>query len=149
MRSISPHFLDTNILIYAVSDDPKSMVAGELLERPFIISAQALNEFANAAHKKLGMSWQDIGELLQNVVTVAAAVVAVDETLSQEAVVLAARYNLSFYDAAMIAAALRTQCECFYSEDMHDGLVIESRLTITNPFKAAAQNEAQGQIQKP
>jgi predicted nucleic acid-binding protein len=95
------------------------------------------------------MSWQDIGELLQNVVTVAAAVVAVDETLSQEAVVLAARYNLSFYDAAMIAAALRTQCECFYSEDMHDGLVIESRLTITNPFKAAAQNEAQGQIQKP
>jgi predicted nucleic acid-binding protein len=34
----------------------------------------------------------------------------------------------------IVAAALLAGCDVLYSEDMHDGLVIEERLRIVNPF---------------
>jgi len=34
----------------------------------------------------------------------------------------------------MLAVALRAGCTTFLSEDMHDGLVIDDRLTISDPF---------------
>ena len=34
----------------------------------------------------------------------------------------------------MIAAALKLGCTTFWSEDLQDGLVVEGRLTIHNPF---------------
>jgi predicted nucleic acid-binding protein len=37
------------------------------------------------------------------------------------------------YDSLMLAAALEASCTVFYTEDMHDGQVIEN-LTIRNPF---------------
>ena len=47
---------------------------------------------------------------------------------------LAQRYQLSIYDALMLAIALRAGCDTFYTEDMHPGLVIDNQLAITNPF---------------
>ncbi|WP_200943278.1 MULTISPECIES: hypothetical protein [unclassified Rhizobium] len=44
------------------------------------------------------------------------------------------RFNLSIYDALMIAAALQADCHEIFSEDMQHGLVIDGRLTISNPF---------------
>ena len=38
------------------------------------------------------------------------------------------------YDAPVIAAALEASCSTLYSEDMHDGQVIDG-LTIRNPFR--------------
>jgi len=48
------------------------------------------------------------------------------------------RYGLSVYDSMIVAAALLAGCDVLYSEDMHDGLVIEERLRIVNPFAAAS-----------
>ena len=48
----------------------------------------------------------------------------------------ARRYKIAFYDAAIVAAALLADCDTLWSEDMHDGLVIDGRLTIRNPFAA-------------
>ena len=37
----------------------------------------------------------------------------------------------------MIAAsALHAECDTLWSEDMHDGMVIQDRLRIANPFRA-------------
>ena len=47
---------------------------------------------------------------------------------------LGERYGFSVYDAMIVAAALEHGCTTLYSEDMHDGLVIEGRLHIVNPF---------------
>jgi predicted nucleic acid-binding protein len=44
------------------------------------------------------------------------------------------RYKLATYDAMLIASALVAECDVFWSEDMHDGLVIDGTLTIRNPF---------------
>ena len=45
-------FLDTNILIYAFSPDPRSAAAEKLLTGRRLTSVQALNEFANVAGRK-------------------------------------------------------------------------------------------------
>ena len=47
---------------------------------------------------------------------------------------LAERYGLSIYDAMIAASALHAECDTLWSEDMHDGMVIQERLRIANPF---------------
>jgi predicted nucleic acid-binding protein len=54
-----------------------------------------------------------------------------------------ARYNLSVYDANIVAAAALSGCTVLYSEDMQDGLNVKlpgsasaSALVIKNPFTA-------------
>lgn len=47
---------------------------------------------------------------------------------------VAKRYRLQLFDSMIVAAALLAGSETLYSEDMHNGLVIEDRLTILNPF---------------
>ena len=50
---------------------------------------------------------------------------------------LAERYSLSVYDGMIVAAALLAGCRTLYSEDMHDGLVIDG-LTVRNPYADAS-----------
>lgn len=47
---------------------------------------------------------------------------------------LAQRYELTIYDGLIVAAALEACCDTLWSEDMHNGLVIDGRLTLRNPF---------------
>ena len=47
---------------------------------------------------------------------------------------LAEKYQLSVYDAMFVSAALIAGCMTLWSEDMHNGLLIENRLRIVNPF---------------
>lgn len=47
---------------------------------------------------------------------------------------LSERYQLSFYDASIISAALLAGCETLWSEDMQHGLTVDGRLTVRNPF---------------
>ena len=49
---------------------------------------------------------------------------------------MAARYQLQFFDAVIIAVARRAGATMLLSEDMHDGLTIDG-LTILNPFREA------------
>lgn len=52
---------------------------------------------------------------------------------------IAARYGFSYYASVIVATALDARCEKLYSEDMQHGQIIEGRLSIVNPFLAAAQ----------
>jgi predicted nucleic acid-binding protein len=54
-----------------------------------------------------------------------------------DAAKLRSRYSLSFWDGLVVAAALNANCGVLYSEDMQDGLLVEDRLLITNPFVLA------------
>lgn len=58
-----------------------------------------------------------------------------DEKITLSALGLAERYGLSFYDAAMMAAALRAGCERYYSEDLHHSLLVEGSMAVVNPFR--------------
>ena len=52
----------------------------------------------------------------------------------KEACKNAQKYKFSFYDSLIISAALECDCNILYSEDLHNGQLIENRLKITNPF---------------
>lgn len=127
-------FLDTNILVYAFSEDPRAAIAEALLADGGEISVQVLNEFANIARRKLGFDWDQLGEAMVAIRTLARRVHIIDLDLHDMALDLARRHGFSFYDALIVAAALRGRCDILYSEDMHHGLVVGNALRIVNPF---------------
>ena len=47
---------------------------------------------------------------------------------------LIAKYDFQVFDGIIIASALEADCDILYSEDMHNGLIIENTLKIINPF---------------
>jgi len=47
---------------------------------------------------------------------------------------LRARYPFSFWDGLIVASALAANAEILYSEDMQNGLLVENKLKIVNPF---------------
>jgi predicted nucleic acid-binding protein len=128
-------FLDSNVLIYAVTDDPRATIAQNLLAQGCATSVQGLNEFAHVARRKLGMTWGEIGDALDAIRTLCPTIALLDMTLPTDAIRLADRYGFGFYDALMIAAALRLSCETFWSEDMQHGMIVDKTLAIENPFR--------------
>ena len=128
-------FLDTNILIYAFSHDPNSEPARDLLRSPGKTGVQNLNEFANVARNKLHMSWPEVGESLDRIRSLCTIVAPLDVALHERGLALAARHGFAFFDALVVGAALDSGCQILLSEDMHDGLVVDGRLTIRNPFR--------------
>jgi predicted nucleic acid-binding protein len=44
------------------------------------------------------------------------------------------RYGISYWDAAIIAAAKTMGCRIVYSEDLNDGQTYDG-VTVTNPFR--------------
>lgn len=128
-------FLDTNVVLYAFTDDSeRSHAAQWLMQGDFEVSVQVLNEFANVSRRKFRRGWPEIERGLDDVRNAASAVHSMDIATHRMGLSLAKRYDLAIYDAMIAAAALIANCTILHSEDMHHGLVIEDRLTIRNPF---------------
>ena len=106
-----------------------------LLGRGCVISVQVLNEFANVARRKLGMTWREAREPLDAIRTLCRAISPVDIGTHEEALRIAERHGYAVFDALIVAAALRTGCAILYSEDMQDGMTIDGRLRIVDPFR--------------
>ena len=130
-------FFDTNVLLYLASGDgAKADRAEAVVAEGGAISVQVLNEAANVARRKMRLSWSDTHAFL----TMIRDLLPVHpQTLRTHDVglSLAERHGFSIYDAMIVAAALEADCDVLWSEDMHDGMVIDGRLRIANPFAAA------------
>jgi len=127
-------FLDTNVVIYAFTTDPRAAVAEKLIADGIELSVQVLNEFANVARRKLGFDWSQIEQALSAIGALARKIHTIDLETHSLALELARRYDFSFYDALIVSAALKARCDILHSEDMQDGLAVEGRLRIVNPF---------------
>jgi predicted nucleic acid-binding protein len=137
MALMAGEFLDTNVLIYAFTDDPRNQKAQELLGKGCVIGVQVLNEFTNVARRKLGMTWEELREALSSILIVCPTVLPMDLDIHSDALAIAERYGFRIFDALMIASALHGGCEILWSEDMQDGMVIDGCLRIANPFCAS------------
>jgi len=62
-------------------------------------------------------------------------VIEFSKSLLLKASTLREHHAFSFWDSLIVASALATNAMVLYSEDMQDGLVVENRLRIVNPFK--------------
>jgi predicted nucleic acid-binding protein len=134
-------FVDTNVLVYAASnaaaDQSRRELALELLDQPDIaVSAQVLAEFYVVAtsKNKLNMPHEVAQTLLQSLARI--PVCPITRELVLEAIELRERCQLSYWDAAIIAAAKRMGCHTVWSEDLNDGQIYDG-VTVVNPFKVA------------
>lgn len=113
-------------------------MAEALLAAGGVVSVQVFNEFVATARRKLGMSWDDIAEVLAAIRVLCPSPRAISIDTHDTAVTIARTHGFHMYDALVVASALAAGCETLYTEDLQDGQVIEERLTIRNPFKGLA-----------
>lgn len=131
-------FLDANVLLYASSNAPEDKLKREKAQRlilaaPFALSAQVLQEYiANALRKKqLGISEVNIEAMLELAAT--AIVLPVTLELVISAVGIRRRFQVSHWDATIIAAAQELGCKTLYSEDLNHGQNYNG-VQVVNPF---------------
>jgi predicted nucleic acid-binding protein len=122
------------VLVYAFESGDRGEQARELLLEGGTIAVQSLNEFTDVARRKLGMSWAEVGAAIDNALLSCSVFEGVTAELQQGARRLAERYRLRIFDASLLSVALEAGCDTFLSEDLHDGLLVEGRLTVRNPF---------------
>ena len=135
------HFIDTNILLYALSTDPKEAAkaaeALNLLDQPNgALSVQVLQEFYVQATRDtksdrithdqavaLITSWErfKIQELTLEVMHAALGTKK--------------RFRIPYWDAAIIEAAKAAGCNIIYSEDLNDGPDFGG-VRVKNPFNS-------------
>ena len=132
-------FLDTNVLIYAVSPAPdeadKQRSAQRLLEvGDLALSVQVLQELYHQATRssRLGAITQDHAlQFIEGIRHFPVQDITFDVFLA--AIAISRRFRLSYWDGAILAAAGAVGCDAVYSEDMsteqdYDGL------RVINPF---------------
>jgi len=135
-------FLDTNVLIYAASGSEherrKFEVARDIVTtRDFCLSAQVLAEFcASAERVRPGGARLSPSELDRWLALLSDYEIApVDSTIVVAGVLLSRRYRISYWDAAIVAAAERLGAPILYTEDLNHGQKYGA-VTALNPFLA-------------
>jgi len=131
-------FIDTNIIVYAndARDKKKqaialNVIAGQMKSGTGVISTQVLQEYAHVALNKLHQR-QDV-ILRQLVLLEELNVIQQSPALIRRAVEIKAAYQISFWDACIIAAAEHAKCSVILSEDMNASQFY-SGIVMQNPF---------------
>lgn len=132
-------FVDTNVFVYAhVSNDKAKHDTALALFRDSLagsrlwISTQILSEFYSAMSKNK-YEHDKIVEFIFAIMRSTNMQSVTPETV-ETALRIKGKYQLSYWDSLMIAAALLSECDVIYTEDLQHNQVIEGRLTIKNPF---------------
>jgi predicted nucleic acid-binding protein len=126
-------FIDSNVVLYLFSSDTvKADRAESLLQSGGLISVQVLNEVASVCLRKLKMTWEDIDAVLKTLKS-SCEVLPVTLASHEKAVGLAKRFQISLYDANIVATAILCGADTLFSEDMQNGMSMES-VTVVHPF---------------
>ena len=131
-------FYDTNIIVYAVSQSPedraKKLTSIELITAgDFSLSVQVIQEFIHTCLRKirLGQTPDAIRATAEFLFTFPCAFPSRELVL--HALSLQARYQISYWDAAIVAAARELDCDTLYTEDLNPGQVYDG-IKVINPF---------------
>jgi len=136
-------FLDTNIFVYDVDvDAPKAkkqvayhLIRGALTEHRSVVSYQVIQEFLAVAIRKFPSSIT-VSDARRYLDTVLKPMLSVHSSveLFHEALEIGVRYQLSWYDSLIVAAAAEAGCSVLYTEDLQHGAKING-VKIENPFR--------------
>ena len=136
----TPHFLDTNILLYSISRDPveaaKRDRAIDLLERDDGgLSVQVLQEFyvqATRPTRPDPLPHAIAAGLIQT--WSCFRVQEISLSILTGALEIRAAHGFSYWDSAIVAAARALGCRELYTEDLAHGREVEG-VMIINPFR--------------
>jgi predicted nucleic acid-binding protein len=133
-------FVDTNILLYAISTQPAEATKAAraqalLLCRDLVISVQVLQEFyvqATRKNRQDALTHDEAVALIRSwrrFPTEEITLAVLDDALA-----IRDRYQLSYWDSAIIAAAKAGNCTEVLSEDMTDGQDFGG-VKVANPLR--------------
>lgn len=136
-------FVDTNILLYAVStaaeERQKHKIALAILnEDDLALSVQVLQEFyvqATRASKAERLTHDQAAALIESWLRF--EVLETSVQLLQQALSTCARWQISYWDAAVIEAARTLRCPTLLSEDLQHGMDFAG-VRVENPFDTSA-----------
>ena len=133
-------FLDTNVLVYAAAgrerEERKRDRALELITtRDFGTSAQVLQELYVTLVRKaeVPLPAEQALEWIEQLE--AFPCLPIDSALVKIAAEVSERFQLSYWDGAIVAAAQELGAETLYTEDLNHGQVYGS-VRAVNPFRA-------------
>ncbi len=142
LPDISGHyFIDTNILVYSFdqTDSHKQavsqlLIARALTSRKGIISTQNVQEFLNVALKKFNppLSLVEAQSVLDRVLFPLCRHTP-SIPFYHQSMLIQAETGYSLYDSMVISAAIATNCEILFTEDLQNGHEVHG-ITIINPF---------------
>jgi predicted nucleic acid-binding protein len=135
-----PHFLDTSILLYSISRYPaearkRDRAIALLDDDSGALSIQVLQEFyvqATRTSRADAISHELAAGLIQ-----AWSRFRIQEMtfpILQTALRIRKAHRLSFWDSAIVAAALSLGCDRLYTEDLNHGQMVDG-LAIVDPFR--------------
>ncbi len=133
-------FVDTNILLYAACEVPQESAkrrrALEVLdEADLAFSVQVLQEFyyqATRRSRQGRLTQEQAMRFLQPLRLY--PVQSMTPAIFNAAVAISRRFQISYWDSAIIAAAHSLGCEVVYSEDLNAGQDYDG-LQVVNPFR--------------
>lgn len=135
------YFFDTNLFIYHLEaqngykfDIANTIIRKSIEYQNACISFQVVQECLNTMLRKAEIPLNhDRIKLYLDTVLIPLWKVSPSPFLYQKCLDIQQRYQFSFYDSLIIAAAIEAGCTTLYSEDLQHGQQIE-RLTVKNPF---------------
>jgi predicted nucleic acid-binding protein len=136
------YFLDTNVFVYSLDATApvKARRARDLIHDGLetgkgIVSYQVVQEFFSVAFRQFRkpMSAFAAEEFLNTTFRPLLAV-HTSPALYFSALHVYSRYQFSWYDCLIVAAALEAECAVLYTEDMQHGQKLDG-LRIENPFR--------------
>ncbi|MFO7630266.1 MAG: PIN domain-containing protein [Prochlorococcaceae cyanobacterium] len=136
-------FIDTNLWAYRLDrrEPSKAEQISEWLaevsaNHEVVISTQVLIELRSVVTRKLkpALNAEQVGSLLEALSGF--EVVGTNANLVLDAHQLAVAEQLSWFDALIVEAALRSRCEVLFSEDFNHGSQIGA-LQLINPLLAS------------
>jgi predicted nucleic acid-binding protein len=127
---------DARVLAYALdsADTAKQQRAHHLLAAhgsSLVISTQVLLELHAVCRNKLGMDAQGAAAAVRAAANL--DVVPADRSLMLDAVAMATEHDLSVFDAVIVCAAIRAECEQLLSEDVELSAKITG-IDVLDPF---------------
>ena len=135
-----PRFVDTNVLLYSVSTDPadveKRAIAEALFDQEDLaLSVQVLGEFYVQATRAIRSERLTHRQAETIVVSLARyPIEPITFWTVQAALASAERYQISYWDAAVIEAARAAGCTEVLSEDLNSGQDYGG-IVVRNPFE--------------
>lgn len=136
-------FVDTNILLYAISRDPaeegKAMIANEIIDGGEIgLSMQVLQGFyvqSTRASREDAITHDEAAGLVEAWCRFPVQVTSVE--LMRAALATRSRFGVSYWDAAILEAARALGCSVVLSEDLDDATDYDG-IRVEDPFRHAA-----------
>lgn len=134
-------FVDTNVLLYAVSRDPTEIGKADrandvLFSGDVALSVQVLQEFyvqATRASRSDPLTHEQAAKLVESFLRFPVA--DITATVLLAALATRERFQISCWDAAILEAGRTLGCEVVLSEDLSDGQDYGG-IRVENPFRA-------------